>query len=186
MDYNVIARFGSSRLEAFGSGALPLHYSFLGDGRSARYTSTAPSFACCNGRRGTDLRITGQIEQLDGRHDSRLRLWLRADGMGDISDDADPSLFAHFAGRLVRLSFTANDYAVQIGDTIEVFARLYPPPSRVLAGLPDYRLRARARGVVASGYVHSMNPINTSGAKLSWRVRSTVKDRCARTASTLQ
>ena len=24
---------------------------------------------------GTDLRITGQIEQLDGRHDSRLRLW---------------------------------------------------------------------------------------------------------------
>ena len=118
-----------------------------------------------------DLRITGQVEQLDGRQESRLRLWLRANEFTDVPGRTDTTLLRQLEGRLVRLSFDAEKFNVHLGDRVAVFARLYPPPSRVLAGLPDYQLRARARRVVASGYVHSLKLLNANDASMSWRVR---------------
>ena len=105
---------------------------------------------------GQDLRISGQVEQLDGRYDSRLRLWLRVHEIHDAAIGSDATPLARLTGHVVRLSFGARDHEVQVGEWLTISARLYPPPSRVLASLPDYRLRARAAGVVASGYVRSM------------------------------
>ena len=39
-----------------------------------------------------DLRITGQVEQLDGRQESRLRLWLRANEFTDVPGHTDTTL----------------------------------------------------------------------------------------------
>ena len=52
----------------------------------------------------------------------------------------------------------------QAGARTRVVARIYPPLARVLHGAPDYALRARARDVVASGYVTDQRAPASAGA----------------------
>jgi len=95
------------------------------------------------------IDVAGMIEHVDGRFDRRLRMWLRVGEIIDGPADISPYL----EGRIVRLSVQPVEMIPQAGDQVRVVARIYPPPGRVLHGAPDYSLRARARDVVASGYV---------------------------------
>ena len=101
------------------------------------------------GDRAGRIDVVGTIEHVDGRFDRRLRMWLR---VGDIID-GPADIAPYLEGRIVRLSVRPVEMIPRAGDMVRVVARIYPPPGRVLHGAPDYSLRARARDVVASGYV---------------------------------
>lgn len=101
------------------------------------------------GDRAARVEVNGMIEHVDGRFDHRLRMWLRVSkierGPADVA--------ARINGNIVRLSVRPDEMNPQAGQMTRVVARIYPPPGRVLHGAPDYSPRARARDVVASGYV---------------------------------
>lgn len=114
---------------------------------------------------GKHLSLTGVVEKIDGRSSARLRLWLRVAPEGDL---LPAELADVLPGYVARVSLDAADAAVRDsvgsgrnaalrpirpGDRLHLRARLYPSPQPVLFGALDYARLARARDVVASGYV---------------------------------
>ena len=99
--------------------------------------------------RAARVEVTGMIEHVDGRFDSRLRMWLRV----SKTNRGPPDIAGRIGGQIVRLSVRPDEMVPRAGEMARVVARIYPPPKRVLHGAPDYALRARASDVVASGYV---------------------------------
>ena len=114
---------------------------------------------------GKHLSLTGVVEKIDGRSSARLRLWLRVAPEGDLlpAEMADV-----LPGNAARVSLDAGDAVVRDGvgsgrnkalrpirpgDRLHLRARLYPSTQPVLFGALDYARLARARDVVASGYV---------------------------------
>ena len=104
-------------------------------------------------------------KKIDGRSSARLRLWLRVAPEGDL---LPAELADVLPGYVARVSLDAADAAVRDsvgsgrnaalrpirpGDRLHLRARLYPSPQPVLFGALDYARLARARDVVASGYV---------------------------------
>ena len=57
------------------------------------------------------------------------------------------------------------------GDLVQVRVRLYPPPGSLLPGAPDFALQARARGVVASGYVVRFLAVQPGPDRGPWLAR---------------
>jgi ComEC/Rec2-related protein len=115
---------------------------------------------------GQDVRLTGQIEAIDGRADARLRFWLYVTEIRT----APKALETH----RVRLSVRADDdvKALKVGQYVRLRARLYPPPTPVLFGAPDYGLQALARGIVASGFATSpIEQLDDTEKPRGWRVR---------------
>lgn len=100
---------------------------------------------------GVTTDLDGVIERLDGRRDSRLRVWVR---VAETSEAGDI-----LKGHLVRLSVKPGLFTPDVGSHLRVRARIYPPPPRLLHGARDYALQARIRGVVASGYVVAVRRI---------------------------
>ena len=91
---------------------------------------------------GVSTTITGQVITIDGNTGDRARLWVQ--------------LSAPVAGlqrdQIVRISTDIQQKTVMPADWVSVPVHLYPPPSPMLPGAPDYGLQARVRGVVASGF----------------------------------
>lgn len=112
---------------------------------------------------GVTTSLAGMIERLDGRQDSRLRVWLRV----GAADRAGPVLEGH----LVRLSVRPDMLSPVVGSHLRVRARIYPPPARLLYGARDYALQARVRGVVASGYIIALETAGRPPASLPLSVR---------------
>ena len=100
---------------------------------------------------GVTTDLDGVIERLDGRRDSRLRVWVR---VAETSEAGDI-----LKGHLVRLSVKPGLFTPDVGSHLRVRERIYPPPPRLLHGARDYALQARMRGVVASGYVVAVRRI---------------------------
>lgn len=120
------------------------------------------------GDRAAQVEVTGMVEHVDGRFDQRLRIWLR---VSDISR-APTDVANRIGGNIVRLSVRPDEMTPRAGEMARVVARIYPPPGRVLHGAPDYSLRARARDVVASGYVTGERSLQRDeGAKRGWAAR---------------
>ena len=112
----------------------------------------------------SQARVTGVVEHVDGREDRRLRLWLR---VGAVKD-APPDIAARITGGVVRLSVRPDRMRPRAGTRVMLVARIYPPPGRVLSGVPDHSFRARARDVVASGYVIRVLAESRDAASSSW------------------
>ena len=112
----------------------------------------------------SQVRVTGVVEHVDGREDRRLRMWLR---VGTIAD-APPDVAARIAEGVVRLSVRPDRMRPRAGTRVTVVARIYPPPGRVLPGAPDHSFRARARDVVASGYIIRVLGEPRDAASSSW------------------
>ncbi len=106
------------------------------------------------GDRAAQVEVTGIVEQVDGQFDRRLRMWLRVSDTGR----GPAEIVTRITGNVVRLSVRPDEMTPQAGVMVRVVARIYPPPGRVLHGAPDFSLRARARDVVASGYVIADRP----------------------------
>ena len=128
---------------------------------------------------GVTTDLSGIIERLDGRQDSRLRVWVRVARSAKAGDILD--------GHLVRLSVRPDMAAPVVGSHLHVRARIYPPPPRLLHGARDYALQARIRGVVASGYVVRIRHIvpSTGSAPLPVRLARLRQDRADRIASAM-
>ena len=109
--------------------------------------------------RAARVEVTGMIEHVDGRFDRRLRIWLRVEAV----ERAPQDVAARIRGHIVRLSVRPDEMNPRAGARTRVTARIYPPPGRVLHGAPDYSLRARARDVVASGYVTGERVVDSDG-----------------------
>ena len=103
---------------------------------------------------GVTTDLDGIIERLDGRRDSRLRVWVRV-AEASKADDV-------LTGHLVRLSVRPDLFTPDVGSHLRVRARIYPPPPRLLHGARDYALQARIRGVVASGYVVAVQRVGAA------------------------
>ena len=108
---------------------------------------------------GTSLSVSGTVEQVDGRSNARLRLWVRVDKT-PVAGSAPPP--AAVAGYLARLSLDAPEAVITTpegirnvlpGDRLQLAVRIYPSPPPVFYGAPDHARQARARDVVASGYL---------------------------------
>lgn len=99
--------------------------------------------------RAARVEVAGMVEHVDGRFDRRLRMWLRVDDIIRARQD----IAARIDGNIIRLSVRPDKMNPVAGERERVVARIYAPPERVLHGAPEYSLRARARDVVASGYV---------------------------------
>lgn len=112
---------------------------------------------------GVTTDLAGIIERLDGFEDSRLRVWVRV----KRADRAAAALEGH----LVRLSVRPDMFMPVVGSHLQVRARIYPPPSRLLHGARDYAIQARIRDVVASGYVVKMFAVGAVADPLPWGVR---------------
>jgi hypothetical protein len=104
------------------------------------------------------VRLRGVVK-IDGRADASSRLWLRLDTTAEIVSDG------HFpAGGIVRVTTDEWQDQQRLGSKLAMRVRLYPPPTRVLAGVADYGRQARAQGVLASGYVISgLRPVADGG-----------------------
>ena len=114
------------------------------------------------------VEVSGIVSHVDGRFDGRLRMWLRVGETTRGPQDAA----AHIKGHIVRLSVRPDEKIPQAGERVRVVARIYPPPGRVLHGAPDHSLRARARDVVASGYVTGWRAPHADGpVKPGWSTR---------------
>ena len=107
----------------------------------------------------TGLSVSGTVEQVDGRSNARLRLWVRVDKT-PVAGSAPPP--AAVAGYLARLSLDAPEAVITTpegirnvlpGDRLQLAVRIYASPPPVFYGAPDHARQARARDVVASGYL---------------------------------
>ena len=109
--------------------------------------------------RGITGQIEGSLVKIDGRADARSRLWLRLDTTAEIVSDGHLP-----AGGIVRVTTDEWQDQQRLGSKLAMRVRLYPPPTRVLAGVADYGRQARAQGVLASGYVISgLRPVADGG-----------------------
>jgi competence protein ComEC len=108
---------------------------------------------------GTGLSVSGTVEQVDGRSNARLRLWVRVDKTPVAGSAPRP---AAVAGYLARLSLDAPEAVMTTpegirnvlpGDRLQLAVRIYPSPPAVFYGAQDHARQARARDVVASGYL---------------------------------
>ena len=172
---SIIFRSGQSRLSGgwwrdIGLSVLLAGFWFLA-GIVAAIVQLAQMPDLWQGSSGTSLTLSGTVEQVDGRSSDRLRLWVRVDAdpssdttsgpiPGPIPDSAP--LPSAVAGYLARLSIDAGEAAVTTpdgirnvlpGDRLQLAARIYPSPPPVFYGAPDHARQARAKDVVASGYL---------------------------------
>ena len=172
---SIIFRSGQSRLSGgwwrdIGLSVLLAGFWFLA-GIVAAILQLAQMPDLWQGSSGTSLTLSGTVEQVDGRSSDRLRLWVRVDAdpssdttsgpiQGPIPDSAP--LPSAVAGYLARLSIDAGEAAITTpdgirnvlpGDRLQLAARIYPSPPPVFYGAPDHARQARAKDVVASGYL---------------------------------
>lgn len=104
---------------------------------------------------GFSAKLDGVITAVDGRLDSRLRIWL---SVTDFTE-TESRLRSQLEGNLVRLSVKPDELIPLVGSHIVLSARIYPPPPPVLHGARDHGVQARIRGVVASGYVTAVHRV---------------------------
>lgn len=134
---------------------------------------------------GLTASLGGIIERLDGRQDSRLRVWLRVSDSSDASIASNAASILH--GNLVRLSVRPDMLEPLVGSDLRVRVRIYPPPRRLLYGARDYAVQARIRGVVASGYIINVQNVGmpSGSVPLSLRLASLRQDRADRIAGAM-
>ena len=96
---------------------------------------------------GITERVSGIVILIDGQADHRNRLWVRLDNaVGTKWAGVLPK------GSIIRVTAKAQQSQLHVGQHISGTARLYPPPSRLLAGTADFSLTARINDVSASGF----------------------------------
>lgn len=117
--------------------------------------------------------FTGQVIRIDGTMSERVRYWIRLDSSAKSSFP----VLSGLAGQIVRVSSDEVTADIVPSDIVRFDARLYPPPGPMLPGAPDYSVRARIEGVVASGYITSslIRVEATPGAAIGRMMRFTLR-----------
>ena len=103
--------------------------------------------------------VTAKINDIDGRASGRSRLWLEV-------IDTTPR-HQNLSDARLRLSSKDIPKGAVIGAVVEMRARLFPPPRRILPGTPDFSRNARIADIVASGFVTSDIHVVAAPSQLS-------------------
>ena len=103
--------------------------------------------------------VTAKIIHIDGQASGRSRLWLAV-------IDTMPR-HPYLPDARLRLSSDHVPEDATIGAVVEMRARLFPPPKRLLPGIPDFGRNARIADIVASGFVTSKIQVVTPPTQLS-------------------
>ena len=103
--------------------------------------------------------VTAKIIHIDGQASGRSRLWLAV-------IDTMPR-HPYLPDARLRLSSEHVPEDATIGAVVEMRARLFPPPKRLLPGIPDFGRNARIADIVSSGFVTSKIQVVTPPTHLS-------------------
>ncbi|MDC1120744.1 hypothetical protein OAT72_02620 [Alphaproteobacteria bacterium] len=106
----------------------------------------------------SEVKITAEIFDIDGWASDRGRLWVTI-----IETDSDRLQLTNARVRVTSKSVPTSATIVAV---IEMRARLFPPPRRILPGTTNFFGRnARVANIVASGFVTSSIRVLATPAK---------------------
>jgi len=107
--------------------------------------------------------VVAQVTHIDGRASGRSRLWLKLQHINASQED--------LSGAVVRVTTDRLPTNVVVGAHLRMRVRLFPPPSQILPGTPDFGRNARVAGITASGFVTSKIDVLRRPDALSYAVR---------------